>query len=123
LKTKLYKGGAPSKVEISQMTKSQLEANVGTPMIENTKLAFNPCFVLLGLHVAVPKQSESDYCQKPRCKKHRHYHPSQKDETKLKFVKSWPVKSPRSSNIVEVAIYECPRCKKRCRKYPRRVDR
>ena len=114
----VLEGGAPSKVEPTTMSKRHDIANVGTPIIENRESAFNPCFVVLGLHIQVPKQNESDYCQRPRCKKHREFHPDKKHETQLEFVKSWKISSPRSSNEVKVAIYKCPRCEKNVRRYP-----
>jgi hypothetical protein len=107
-------GGAPASVEPTHMTRSQRIAPLGTPYNgKRKKQTNNPCFVLLGLHIQV---SESNgYCPRARCVKHRKNHPSQKDETKFKLVKTWEM-TGRGNNTVKMGILECPRCGKRVRR-------
>ena len=108
-------GGAPSlSVEPTYMNKIQNEALSGTPFNgKERKSTFNPCFVLLGLHIQVPKHEE--YCQMKRCQKHRINHPDKMQETKLELVKSWDIKGT-GGNCVKMSTWKCPRCGKRVRR-------
>lgn len=110
----LKEGGAPSySVEPTAMPKRHDIALSGTPFNGKSEPTFNPCFVLLGLHIQVPKQDE--YCEKPRCKKHRARNPDKKNETKLRLFKDWEIKG-HGGNVVKMGTLECPRCKKRVRR-------
>lgn len=111
----VLEGGAPSiSVESIHMNpKIHRIALSGTPFNGNIKPTFNPCFVLLGLHIQVPKQDE--HCQRKRCKNHRERNPDKKDETKLRLFKSWEIKGV-GGNVVKMSTWECPRCEKRVRR-------
>ena len=110
----LKDGGVPASVEPNPMSKTQELAPLGTPFNgKRTEPTFNPCFVLLGLHILAPKQEE--YCQMKRCQKHRINHPDKMNETKLELIKSWDIKG-RGDNCVKMSTWKCPRCGKRVRR-------